>query len=334
MAAPTSTVQSVTRRYGPGLALMVAGSLLSLALNRVVPAISALTIAVVLGALARNVGVLGGALLPGLQLGTKRLLRAGVVIFGLQLAVSQILQLDPWLLLLIVVTVMCTFFGTLWLGPRLGVSWGTTLLIATGFSICGASAAVAMGAVSDSDEDELVTTIALVTLFGGVAIFLLPLLQQPLHLDAEAFGVWSGASVHEVAQVVATAAAAGPVALALATVVKLTRVVLLAPLIAGYSIAHRRTVGATSGARPPIVPLFVMGFVAMVLVRSLDVLPSAVISGAGTLATLLFAGALFGLGTALHLPTLRRTGGPAAVLGLAASLIAAGVSLVGILLID
>jgi uncharacterized integral membrane protein (TIGR00698 family) len=312
---------------------MSAAALVALGVNRVLPAVSALTIAVVLGALARNAGALGPRLMPGLTLGTKRLLRAGVVVFGLQLAVSEILRLDPRLLVIIVLTVLATFFATLWLGPRLGVSWGTTLLVATGFSICGASAAVAMNAVSDSDEDELVTTVALVTLFGGIAIFVLPVLQQPLGLGAEAFGAWSGASVHEVAQVVATAAAAGPVALALATVVKLTRVVMLAPLIAGYSLAHRRVAGATSGTRPPIVPLFVLGFLAMVGLRSLDVLPATVVSGAGTLATLLFACALFGLGTALHVPTLRRTGGRAAVLGLAASLIAAGTSLAGIVLI-
>lgn len=81
------------------------------------------------------------------------------------------------------------------------------------------------------------------------------------------------------------------------------------------------------------MPLFVVGFLAMAGLRSLDVLPASVISGAGTLATLLFAAALFGLGAALHLPTLRRTGGKAAVLGLAASLVAAGTSLAGILLI-
>ena len=331
--ARTATLRKAAHRHGPGLVLMAVGACVALGLNRLIPTVSALTLAVILGALARNVGVLGPRLLPGLTLGTKRLLRAGVVVFGLQLAVAEIMQLDPRLLVVIVVTVVCTFFGALWLGPRLGVSWGTTLLIATGFSICGASAAVAMNAVSDSDEDELVTAIALVTLFGGIAIFLLPLLQGPIGLDAGAFGVWSGASVHEVAQVVATAAAAGPVALALATVVKLTRVVLLAPLIAGYSLVHRRSVGAATGSRPPIVPLFVLGFLAMAGLRSLDVLPPAVISGAGTLATLLFAGALFGLGTALHLPTLRRTGGTAALLGLAASVIAAGVSLVGILIV-
>src|SRR5699024_12227504 len=153
--------------------------------------------------------------------------------------------------------------------------------------------------------DELATAVALVTIFGGVAIFLLPVLQEPLGLDAEAFGVWSGASVHEVAQVVATASVAGPAALATATVVKLTRVVLLAPLIAGYSV-FRRFSGAESGTdvtgnRPTLVQLFVLGFIAMVSVSSTGILTQSLLDGAATLSTLLLAGALFGLGTSVHL---------------------------------
>jgi uncharacterized integral membrane protein (TIGR00698 family) len=321
------------RLYGPGLALTCAGAVLAVGLNRLMPAVSALTLAVLLGATARNVASLGDHLMPGLQLGTRKLLRAGVVLMGLQLAVSDVLGLDRLLVLVIVVTVVVTFAGTLLLGPRMGVSWGATLLIATGFSICGASAAVAMNAVSDSDEEELVTTITLVTLFGSAAILLLPLLQVPLHLDATAFGAWSGASVHEVAQVVATAGSAGSAALVTATVVKLTRVVLLAPVIAGYSIVHRRGSTTVAGTRPALIPLFVVGFILMIGVRSLDVLPGAVISSSGTLTSLLFAGALFGLGTALHLPALRRTGAAATGLGLVASVLAAVTSYVGIVLV-
>ena len=304
-----------------------------MALSRVTPLLSALTLAVVLGAVLRNVGLVRDDWLPGVTLGTKRLLRAGVVLLGLQLAVSEVLDLDVRLILLVVATVAVTYFTTLWLGPRLGVSWGTTLLIATGFSICGASAAVAMNAVSDSDEEELVTAIALVTVFGGIAIFVLPLLQAPFGLSAEAFGAWTGASVHEVAQVVAAASPAGQAAIVTATVVKLTRVVMLAPLIAGYSLVHRRAEDGSSERRPPLVPLFVLGFIALVLVRSSDVVPEAVVSAAATVTTLLFACALFGLGAGVHLATLRRTGASAATLGLASSVIAAGTSLFGILLI-
>jgi uncharacterized membrane protein YadS len=171
----------------------------------------------------------------------------------------------------------------------------------------------------------------MVTLFGSAAILLLPLLQHPLGLGPASYGVWSGASVHEVAQVVAAASAAGPTALGLATVVKLTRVVLLAPLIAGYSAVHRRGSREDVHAqRPPLVPLFVIGFVAMVGLRSTGVLPGALLDGAKVVTTLLLTGALFGLGTAVHVPSLLRTGGRAVGLGAASTVVAVGTSLLGI----
>lgn len=332
-SAHRGKVTALLARYGPGFGVVAVGVAVSYGVNQFVPALSALTIAVVAGALARNSGMLDTRTLPGTNLATKKLLRAGVVLLGLQLAAGQILHLDPGVLLVVVVTVVVTFAGTVALGRLFGTSTGTTLLVATGFSICGASAAAAMDAVSDSDEDELARAIALVTIFGGITIFLLPLAQHPLGLDAAAFGVWSGASVHEVAQVVATASAAGPAALAVATVVKLTRVVLLAPLIAGYSLLHRRAAGHTStGTRPPLLPLFVAGFIAMVGLRSTGILPTPVLHGAELVSTLLLAGALFGLGTSVHLPSLLRTGGRSLALGTTSTLLAGGVSLASIAL--
>jgi hypothetical protein len=125
----------------------------------------------------------------------------------------------------------------------MGVSPGTSLLVATGFSICGASAVAAMDGVTRNEEDEVVTAIVLVTLFGSLAIVVLPLLQHPLGLSDVEFGVWTGASVHDVAQTVATASVVGPAAL--------TAVVLLAPMVAGVSIWRRRTQTFAYGARRP-----------------------------------------------------------------------------------
>jgi uncharacterized membrane protein YadS len=104
--------------------------------------------------------------------------------------------------------------------------------------------------------------------YGCLAIVLLPFLQAPLRLGDLAFGAWAGASVHEVAQVVATASAVGPATLA-SVVVKLTRVVLFAPMVAGVSLARRRRGDAPANHRSPIRPLFVAAFLAMIAVRTL-----------------------------------------------------------------
>jgi uncharacterized integral membrane protein (TIGR00698 family) len=338
-------------RTVPGLAVSAAAVAVAFLVNRLLPALSPLTIAVILGALVGNLGLNLTVLKPGLRFAAKRLLRAGIVLLGLKLAVGDVLQVGGRGLAVVVAVVAITFFGTQLLGRVMGVPAGTRLLIATGFSICGASAVAAMDSVTRAKEEDVVTAIALVTMCGSLAIVLLPLLQQPLGLSDAAFGTWVGASVHDVAQVVATASVVGPTSLAPAVIVKLTRVVLLAPLVAGMSLwRRRRTVasyavegdtadgGAGDGAdragrKPPIVPLFVAGFLAMVAVRSLNLLPAGALNAAQTAETILLAAALFGLGTSVHLKTLFTTGGRALALGLSSWVMIAGVAYGGVLLV-
>ncbi|HEX5511235.1 MAG TPA: putative sulfate exporter family transporter [Actinomycetales bacterium] len=320
------------RSYVPGLLVVGAAVAVASGVSRLVPTVGPLTWAVLLGVLAGNAGLMRGAVEPGTRWATRRMLRFGVVLLGLQLAVPQVLGLGPALLGLVVACVVLTFFGTRWLGQRLGLSRGTSLMVATGFSICGASAIAAMEGVSDADDDDVATGIGLVTLCGTLAIFALPWLGALIGLTPEQYGIWAGASVHEVAQVVAAAA---PVtgALAIAVVVKLTRVVLLAPMVAGQSLARRREGARSAGKRPPIIPLFVIGFLAMVVLRSVVPLPEGAVGAAKMVQDLALAAALFGLGAGVRISTLRRTGVRAVVLGMASWLLIGVVSLGGVLLL-
>jgi uncharacterized integral membrane protein (TIGR00698 family) len=317
----------------PGLLLTAAAVVVAFAVHRVVPGIGVLTAAVALGVLLPNVGLHPAATVPGTQLAARRILRVGVVLLGLRLAVTDVLSLGAPVLCFVVAVVLVTFFGTQWLGRRLGVPPGTSLMVATGFSICGAAAIAAMDGVSDSDEEDVVTGIALVTICGTLAIAVLPTIGLLLGLSPRAYGIWAGASVHEVAQVVA---AASPVAgaLAVAVVVKLTRVVLLAPMVAGVSLWRRRAAGDDgSGRRPQLVPLFVLGFLLMVAVRTTGLVPEQALVIAQQAETVALAAALFGLGTGVHLGRLRRTGGRALLLGFSSWALVAVVSLAGVAVI-
>ncbi|UBI38629.1 MULTISPECIES: YeiH family protein [Streptomyces] len=331
----------------PGLAMAVLGVALAWAVHRLVPAVPMLTAAVVLGiAFAHLPGVkarVRGVGRPGLTLAGKRLMRVGVVLLGLKLSIGDVLGVGWATVAMVLVVVTATFFGTLWLGRRLGLRGDQPLLIATGYSICGASAIGAVSEVSGSDEEDVATSVALVTLCGTLAIAVLPLLHHPLGLDDSQFGRWVGAGVHDVGQVVATAQTAGPTALGEAVLVKLMRVALLAPLVAAVAMsvsrrrAHARAALADEGPadqqkRPPLVPLFVLGFLAMVAVRSTGLVPGGVLDGAQHVQELLLAAALFGLGSAVHLPSLVRTGGRVAALGLCSWVVIAGVSYAGVLL--
>ena len=157
----------------------------------------------------------------------------------------------------------------------------------------------------------------MVTLCGTLAIAVLPLLSVVLGLPPERFGFLAGASVHDVGQVVATAQTGGAAALALAVVVKLVRVLMLAPVSALAGLQHRRRAGNSGdGKFPPLVPLFVAGFVAAVALRTTGLLPGGLLEAAALLQELLFAAALFGLGASVNLRSLARTGGRAAAASL------------------
>ncbi|WNI28987.1 putative sulfate exporter family transporter [Streptomyces sp. ITFR-6] len=337
------------RRNVPGLALAGIGLGLAERVHALLPAVPMLTAAVVLGVVAAHLpGVrpfVRGRGRVGLSTAGKRLMRAGIVLLGLKLSVGDVLGLGWATVAMVFGVVLVAFFGIWWLGRKLGLPGDQPLLIATGYSICGASAISAVSsALGKEDDDErlaadVATSVALVTLCGTLAIAVLPLLHQPLGLDTVQFGRWVGAGVHDVGQVVATAQTAGPTALGEAVLVKLIRVAMLAPLVAGVAVAYRRRVRGAAGdrrraggRRPAVVPLFLIGFLAMTALRSTGLLPAGALDAAATGQELLLAAALFGLGTAVHLPTLARSGARTAVLGLASWLVIAVASYGGVLL--
>ncbi|GAA1398283.1 putative sulfate exporter family transporter [Kitasatospora putterlickiae] len=326
----------------PGLLLAALGVAAAFAVHRAVPAVPGLTAAVVLGVADAHLPglrpVVRGVARPGLSTAGKRLMRLGIVLLGLKLSLDDVLGLGWAAVAMVLTVVAATFTSTLWLGRRLGLPGDQPLLVATGYSICGASAIGAVSQAAGSEEEDVAASVALVTLCGTLAIAVLPLLQHPLGLDASGFGRWVGASVHDVGQVVATAQTGGAGALREAVLVKLMRVVLLAPLVAGVAVAARRShrragTEPVGGKRPPLVPLFVAGFLAMIALRTTGVLPERALTLAGDAQELLLAAALFGLGSAVHLPTMVRTGGRIALLGLGSWVMVAGVSYAGVLAI-
>ncbi|GGL94277.1 YeiH family protein [Nakamurella endophytica] len=321
----------------PGLLVVAVGTAAAAGIAHLVPFLNASTVAVVLGAVLVNTGLHRPVLQAGTHYAGHRLLRIAVVLLGLQLGLPQLVDIGLGGLVVVVVTVAVTFAGTRWIGRMLGLPRARSLLLATGFSICGASAIAAMREVADGDDEDTAVAVALVTVCGSIAIFLLPALRTPLGLDPAAFGSWVGASVHDVGQTVATAHRV-PGALTSAVVVKLTRVVLLAPLVTGAALAARRrrpgtAAGTTTARRPPLVPLFVVGFLAAIVLTSTGLLPASAVHAASVAQTVLLTAALFGLGTGIQFRTLARTGTRSLVLALISWVLVAGVSYAGVRLV-
>ncbi|MGA4670861.1 YeiH family protein [Propionibacteriaceae bacterium Y1923] len=322
----------------PGLVLAVLGGGLGLLVHWWFPGVQAGTVAVVLGAVLVNLGLLPEWAGPGLGVAAKQLLRLAVVLLGFALSLREVAQLGGPGLLVVLVTVVCAFTGTLLLARALKLPRATGLLVATGFSICGASAIAAMEPMARGKKDDTAVAVSLVTLCGTLAIVVLPLLRLPLGLvEPATFGQWVGASVHDVGQTVATANTV-PGALESAVIVKLTRVVLLAPMVFGVGLYLRRRwqhePGDEAARKPPLVPLFVVGFLAAILVNSLVALPQGFLQVAHTSQEVLLTVALFALGTTIRWQVMRRAGGRALVLGLLAWLLVASVAYLGVRMIS
>lgn len=320
-------------RFLPGLVACAVATAVALTAAGLLPGVSPLLVAILLGVAWRNVVGQPASWAPGVQLSAKKLLRTGIVLLGLQLSLGEILGLGAGALVVVVAAVGITFAATLVIGRALGIGLTQRLLIASGFSICGAAAVAATESATDAEEQETVTAVALVVLFGTIMIPVVPFLAGLIGLPEASTGMWIGASTHEVAQVVAAGGAVGASALAVAVTVKLARVILLAPMIAGISWYRRRTAPeAEHGTRPPIVPLFVVGFIAAMLLRSTGVVPEVVVGVAGTVQTALLTAAMFALGLGVHLRSIVKVGGRPVLLAALSTLVILGVGLGGTLL--
>lgn len=328
----------------PGVAMSLVAALLAYGAASFLPATSPLLIAIILGILAANLVPLPANTDAGIAFSSKKLLRVGIVLLGLKLVLADIWALGAPMLLVIVSVVTLGIFGTVLLGRMLRVPSHLTTLIACGFSICGAAAvAGAVGVTDPDDEDEssTVTAIALVVIFGTLMIGVMPLLVRTLGLAPVEAGMWTGASVHEVAQVVAVGDIIGGGALTVAVIVKLARVLLLAPVMVGLSLMVRRQKKLASGSDEPgaggklpaLVPLFIIGFLAMVLVASFVPLPEGVLSAAGVIQTVCLAAAMFALGCGVKVKTLKEVGARPFVLGALSTVLVTAVAYVGVVLV-
>jgi uncharacterized integral membrane protein (TIGR00698 family) len=271
--------------------------------------LSPMIVGIVLGVVMCNLVPLPQQVRPGLQLSGKSLLRTAVALLGLQVTLGEIAALGPWSLASAAVVLAATFFFTLLVGRLLGVAAPLTALIAAGTSVCGAAAIAGVKGAVRAEEEDVTYAVAAVTLFGTLAMFLYPLLGRALALGPAQYGTWIGLSVHEVAQVVGAGFEGGEEAGRIAILVKLTRVVLLAVLVFGLVTWFGRTrEDGAARQRVPVVPWFVVAFLALSGLNSLGYVPEAlrlVLIGA---TPVLLTVALSALGLGTHFGRLRQLG--------------------------
>lgn len=324
-------------KLAPGIILSAVAAIAAIIAGKLLPGLSVLLIAIVLGVILCNVLTLPAIFSPGIAFTQKTLLRAGVVLLGYQLLISDVLGLGAGMIVTVIAIVGLGIAGTLFLGKLLSVEPTQRLLIACGFSICGAAAVAAVdGVVQVKDRKQVMTAVALVVIFGTTMIPLIPALTQWLGLSEAQGGMWAGGSIHEVAQAVAAGGAMGATALSLAAVVKLARVLMLAPVMAIISVKEqnkRKIAGEkNTGRRPALVPLFVLGFIAAMLLRSSGIMPEQLSEPVKVAQNFLLAAAMFALGTGVAIKSLLHIGFKPFLLAACSTVLVASLALGGILL--
>jgi uncharacterized integral membrane protein (TIGR00698 family) len=334
-SASAQTLPERLRQLSPGLALCFGIAAVAIIVRNLtgIAALNPVVVALVLGV---GIGAVVGrpaALKPGIGYAVRPVLRAAIVLLGLQVTLGMLWSLGPGALVLAVLVVVATLPFTIWLGARMGVDPALSQLIGTGTAICGASAIVAANQVARGKDEDVTYALAVITLFGTVALVLFPYLSDLMGLSARVHGLWAGAAIHEVVQAVGAAAAGGPEASQSGTVMKLARVFLLAPAVLALGWWVARTAHTDAGPVKTPVPYFAFGFLGLVLLGSTGLVPGFVVEISRFLVPLMLAASVAALGLQTDLKALHARGARPLLLGAASTLFITLLALLGVLVI-
>jgi uncharacterized integral membrane protein (TIGR00698 family) len=328
----------------PGIALAVAIGLVATLVGTEVPVIGGPVPAVVIGAVVgwlvrrRRQGGLD-ALQPGVKFASSRVLQFAVVLLGAQLSIGEVLRIGGETLPVMLTTLVVCLVAAWGIGRLLRVSSALRTLIGVGTGICGASAIAAVTPVIGAVSADVAYAMSTIFLCNIAAVFVFPLVGHALGLSQHAFGVFAGTAVNDTSSVVATATVYGRQATDTAVVVKLVRTLMIIPIVIGLAglearRASREQLAAEDGSGRAggvrvlrLVPWFLIGFLVVVLLRTLGVLPPAAAPGFSTAATFLITVALAAIGVSTDFGALRRAGFRPMLLGIALWVLVAGTSL-------
>ena len=310
--------------------------------------IDAMLIAIVVGIAVRNLVGVPPAFAAGIKWAVVSLLPIAIVLLGARLDFFDVMRTSATALVISVICVGVALGLTIWLCRKTGVGQKLGILIGIGTAICGGTAIAVAAPVIEADDSETAFAVTTITIFGLLSVFVFPVLGAAFDMSQLEFGVWAGTSIHATPQVVATGFAYGNEAGDIATIVKLVRVLLLAPVVIGlgawYARAKRRQqqahVTRLAGWRT-LFPPFIFGFVLVALANTLNLLPDFTLhleesflwaahdqhvvlaKAVTTLSTFLITISMAGVGLGVHLRGLASAGLRALYVGLFATAVLA-----------
>ena len=301
-----------------GVLLCLALAVPAWALGRAVPIVGAPIFAILIG-MALSFFKRPAVLEAGIGFSGRKVLQYSIILLGFSLDLGVVLRVGAQSLAVMLFTLSAAFITAYLVGKALKLDANLKILVGVGTSICGGSAIAAAAPVIQASSEEVTLSISTIFLFNIVAVFLFPALGHVMGMSQAAFGLWAGTAINDTSSVVAAAFSYGETAGHFATVVKLTRTLMIIPVTLVLAFARAR--GARGGeARidmARIVPWFVLGFLAASLVRSLGVLPEPVCAALNEAGKFGICTAMIAIGLNANPVTLLRNGARPIFLGLA-----------------
>ncbi|MDF3606173.1 putative sulfate exporter family transporter [Paracoccus sp. DMF-8] len=295
----------------------------------------AMLLALLLGLALNFLAEDGTRTAAGVDFTTRTVLRLGVTLLGARISVDMLTALGARSILLVVAGVVLTILCGLAMARMVGRGWRFGLLTGGAVAICGASAAMAIAAVlpkHEKSERDLVFTVLSVTVLSTVAMVLYPMLAALFGFTERDSAIFLGGTIHDVAQVVGAGFSISPETGETATLVKLIRVSMLAPVVLVISLAIRTGGRARpdSGSAPPLLPGFVLGFLALAVLNSLGVIPAALSDLAGQLSRWALLTSIAAVGIRTSLKKMLGVGGSAIALIVAETVFLGAVIVAGL----
>lgn len=267
-----------------------------------------LVLAIIAGILVHTIFGLGAGFRPGVDFSAKTLLEIAIVLLGGTISAGAVLAIGPTMLAAVVLVVILALALSYGIGRLLGLEKGLATLVACGNSICGNSAIMATAPVIRAPAEDVAASIAFTAALGIVVVLLLPLGFRLLGLSEWQYGVIAGLSVYAVPQVLAATVPVGMLSTQIGTLVKLIRVLMLGPVVLGLGLLKGRR-GAAALPLSTLVPWFVIGFLAMLGLRSSALLPEAALPALQTVSTYLTLISMAALGLSVDLRSVAASGG-------------------------
>ncbi|WP_245684724.1 YeiH family protein [Orenia metallireducens] len=297
----------------PGLLLAIMIALLGKYLANWIPNIGGVTVAILLGMIIGNIFNLGDSYTLGLRFAEKEILSLAIMLMGLKLELAVIGELGLSIIIIIVIMVFSAIVMGIVFGRLLGLSSSFSILLGVGNGICGSSAIAAVAPIVSKEEEEIGLSIGVVNLLGTIGIFLLPLLVHLLRLEEVSSSLMIGGTLQAVGQVVAAGFSLNEEIGRLATVIKMGRILMLAPVVLLVTLSNRTN---NSNFKSKLsLPIFIIGFFIFSLLGSFGIFPKTMSNYLKSLSKLLLIIAMAGVGLKIRLSSLLKQGPKALLVG-------------------